>query len=522
MSSIEPAAQAAILDGGLPGLITLGGGSLRVALFRQGVECSGNGYARQTIASSSAASAGSGLVPSSKNAAAVTFTPSGGSITYDQVRVFAANGTTLYSTSDRGSDLVINEPAVMTISYQIPQSPALPCYTAAEIQAALTAQRTSRQRVYSAGIDIPIDSTLEMVNGVGGWLEGQAATEPANSTFNAAATEYRWAGSRGPADYTPLLRYERGRGVIRHIAFRGATVAQINAGSVDKAGIALLMRRAQAPWDGVGTGKGLCDDLYFSYFKTAVKLAESLTDFNCDECTWNDLQFDRNDICVELSAYQTMGHHFKHPRFGVNPILFNIIAGGDLSLTHALIAGRGSTVFNFPSGSAANFGQNNAGYTTNGRIKIDSQATSAKVVSMYPTTGGGYYADFDLQGLHFPSPQAAGGQEVNFWSGTHSGVADTSEPAAAFDISGNTCCRITGAKNLQRGMLAWNTGTHGVTRYVVRDCRVFARAGQEITDVRELADVDLNYSSGKAHFTFENCYDYSTGLPLTDWSGYLE
>lgn len=531
MSVIEPAARAAFLDGGWPAVLALAGGAVKVALFSAGVECSSGGYARQTIDALSLATNTAG--GSYKDAETVTFTPTGGGFAYDQVKLYARNGTTLLMTGDVGSSFsVTGEAHNLTVQTQIPASAAIACNTAAQIQTGLTNQKTSRARVRLAAANIPVTSTITMVDGVGGWLEGEGGSEPFDPFFDSLTTRLRWAGTRGVADYTPLLRYELGRGHISHIAFDGATVAQMEAGSVDKAGIGLLMRRANSvEYSGVGTGKALADDLYFSYFKKAMLLAEAYLDSNCDECTWRDLEFSRNDIAVELSGLQTMGHHFWYPRFGDNPIIFNVKAGGDVTLTNALMAGRGNVLFNVPSGTAANFGQNNGSFSTLGRLKIDSQATTCKLVSMYPTTGAGYYLDFDLQGVHFPSPQHSSGTEVKFWGGqaTWNGASwdDTSAPALACDISGNTCVRLTATRNLQRGMLGWNTGTQGVTRYIVRDARVYFHPSEAVTDVRELADVDKDFSSGKCHFTFENVYCYDTqdpmapGDPLPDWTGYL-
>lgn len=95
---ITATAQAAILDSGLPGLMTLGGGSLQVRLINGSSEASGGGYARQRFSEWELAS-NSGS-QSLKSSIAVNFAASGGAIEYDRVEVYNRAGTTRYLRSD--------------------------------------------------------------------------------------------------------------------------------------------------------------------------------------------------------------------------------------------------------------------------------------------------------------------------------------------------------------------------------------------------------------------------------------
>ena len=120
MNVIEPAAQAAILNGGTAGWIADAGGSLRVALFLAGVEVTGNGYARKSIATAELAATEDG--ETAVDLAAVTFTASGGDIEYDQVKVYDLAGTALQARSAAGATVTIEpgSPLVMTLQLRIP------------------------------------------------------------------------------------------------------------------------------------------------------------------------------------------------------------------------------------------------------------------------------------------------------------------------------------------------------------------------------------------------------------------
>jgi hypothetical protein len=119
MITIEPTAAAAFLDGGLPGLLTLAGGSVRVALFYRGTECTGNGYSRKTCSTVDAAVEDDSHTYG--DIGDVTFTATGSAIVFDQIRVYAADGTTLLSkTPPSPSSITPGEPQVMTLRYQLP------------------------------------------------------------------------------------------------------------------------------------------------------------------------------------------------------------------------------------------------------------------------------------------------------------------------------------------------------------------------------------------------------------------
>lgn len=95
---ITAPARAAILDAGLPGLLTLGGGSLQVRLINGSSEASGNGYSRQRFSEWELATQSD--VATIKNSAEVDFTASGGSISYDRLEVWNRAGTTRYLRSE--------------------------------------------------------------------------------------------------------------------------------------------------------------------------------------------------------------------------------------------------------------------------------------------------------------------------------------------------------------------------------------------------------------------------------------
>lgn len=118
--SVTATARAAIMDGGTAGLLSVAGGTVRVALFRNGVECSGNGYSRKSVSAFGAADNGEHSTAAA--GADVTFSAVGGSIVFDQVKVYNRRGTVLLGTTPRTTARTIapGGPATVTISFQIP------------------------------------------------------------------------------------------------------------------------------------------------------------------------------------------------------------------------------------------------------------------------------------------------------------------------------------------------------------------------------------------------------------------
>lgn len=521
MSIVTPAALSAILDGGFPALVALGGGELRVALFNDGTEVSGNGYARQTINELSLASNADDRF-TGKAAEAVTFTPSGGSITYDQVKVFNRSGTTLYITSDVGPETTISGAHSVTLQLQIPGTASVPCITAAEVQAGLDNDITNRLPVELAAVRIPVASQLSMTGtlttdgAVGGAIIGLGATERVASTLDRLRSTVYWTGDRDALDTEALLRITRSDIKIRGVAFDGATDAEILAGVVNRGPCAIELDRASTG-PGVGSGKFQFDDVSFCYWRTGLRLANALDDGNCDESEYRNLFFDRCDVAVELNGAQTMEHHFTAPRFRLTDECIRLNAGGAVSISGGNMTHPGTVIKYAATNAQTGFGHNNASVTIDGRFKLDSQSTGGKVIHMEQIASWGYFAQVNAYDVHLPSP-AVNGVDRPYWS-TDDGTNINDIDPIVF-LSGNANINFFGWRNLQRGMFAWYAGAgSSITVNVIGGQWWSGNGGTALSAIEQLCNTAISH--GPAYFNFYKVASYGTATPLADFSGVI-
>lgn len=491
------------------------GGSFKVALLRNGVEVSGSGYARATVTTPTAGTPETEI----DNAVSISlslkasFTASGGAIVYDQVQLYASDNTTLIGTSDYGSGITINSGVTdnVTLTFRIGESRDVG--DGVGIQTMLTNQKSIGQNINLKGGETYVSSAPILSTYVaGGRVIGKGVTEPIAYThpLSGLTSSVIFADEAKRSDATVPLWWHEGQDFgFEFLLFSGATRSQITA-EVTKPGIGILVSGTSV---GLGTGKLHLRKCNFSYFKVGLKLARTAPEANCDESVYTDVGFNRCDIGVQIVNYQGMGHHFFHPRFGLTPICFDFVSGGDVKCYGGLIA-HNCVAFNFP-GNPNNFGQNNAGYYWQG-LKIDSQATGMKIVYQTPISGQGYYSNIVFDEVHFPSPQGADGTPLIHWGGT---TASPSTLAPAAVISGSTCLTLNNALNLQRGMLVWDTavGGTGRPRIIVENARIWYHTSSPITSVLDLCD--LTKCRGKARVTFRNCFDYNTAAPFADYNG---
>lgn len=494
MSVIEPAAQAAILNGGLPALVTLGGGSLRVALFRAGVECSGNGYARQTPGAIGAAVEGDGSEPSTAAFAEVTFTPSGGSITYDQVRVYAADGTTLFSTSDRGADLVISEAATMTISYQLPPSPDIPVYTGAELQAALTADITTKRGVRLRGGRILVDQTINIVDGDGGRISGENASltssiQDIENTLVRLASVWQYDGDKD-ADQA-AIEYDRASCLFERFALLGQDPADVALGTEatrTPVGFRCTRPGVGDPYEGIGSGKATFRDFLIGGFDVGFDFGEALADLNCDESQFDNIVAIAMRTMHRINNLQGMGYKYKNLTVvGLIDNVFEILAGGKLHVKNAFF-GNPTTVLNFKKDLTDSFSHNNATYTLEG-LDFDAQALgTTRVVRM---DAGQYYASIVCRDSTF---------------GTN--VSEPSLTYPLFHIGDQTHLTIENAHNLFPGSIAWTcskTGPHaGTSTITIKN----SQAWTSLTDVEQL--FRLSEATGSVKIVADGLKRYHT------------
>ncbi len=198
MDTLTTTAKSAILDAGLSSLLTASPGGIRVALYNDGVEVSGSGYARSTITGfSSAASVSTGIEATSSDYA--TFTASGGTITYNQVYLYDNDGVTVLARSvptQTATSITSGTSHHVTMNFRIP--PTHNISTQAELQDVLTNIQTYGVDAELAPGWITATSTISTNYAIGLVVRGRGSGSSLNLNhpLHGVVSAIVWNGSR--------------------------------------------------------------------------------------------------------------------------------------------------------------------------------------------------------------------------------------------------------------------------------------------------------------------------------------
>lgn len=198
MDTLTTTTKSALLNAGLSSLLTASPGGIRVALYNNGVEASGSGYARSAITGfSAAASLSTGVEATSSDYA--TFTASGGTITYNQVYLYDDDGVTVLARSvptQTATSITSGTAHRVTMNFRIP--PKHNITTQAELQDVLT-------NIQTYGVDAELSpgwvlctSTVSTNYVTGGVIRGRSLGLSLNTThpLYGVVSAVVWNGDR--------------------------------------------------------------------------------------------------------------------------------------------------------------------------------------------------------------------------------------------------------------------------------------------------------------------------------------
>ena len=359
-----------------------------------------------------------------------------------------------------------------------------------EIQLALNNAKVTGKDIELAGTDIFVTETLTTPFATGNGIRGKGAMDAINPNNNlrGLGSSLVWQGDRStetadttvwdgavvneevPRPLGTLLHY-RGREMsLEQFAFHGARHAEISPSPIAKCPVGLLINTSGA---GLGTGKLHVRKVVFDYFDTAIQVATLLGEGNCDTSAWYDVTFNRCNTGMKTINAQGLSHTFYNLRVGLTDVVFDYLAGGDLTCFRTFI-GNTTTLLKFNNDTPAGFGLNGIKYHFYG-MKIDSQVHTSKLVYM---EAGTYYADIVFDGLHV----GYGGVTTDYM----------------FNIANHTTLQVRNAKNIREGMFRWNTTT-AKSLIVVETSRLYGN----VTDPAMLFDVAN--STGACRCIVRNC-----------------
>ena len=351
--------------------------------------------------------------------------------------------------------------------------------TAAGVQAAITNDKENAVIPPIAAGETVFTDTVNVINGGGGMLIGYGSSDVAciqayGNTLPRLASVARYNGNKS----NPFFRMERADWKVCDIDILGKTQAELIGLSGVNTDIGIKVVRAQAPWDGIGTGKMKFYDVLMAGFNIAIEVGQNVDDENCDESSFYNFVSLYNTEMMRFRTKQAMGFKFYNLRVGITPTVFHYQAGGDLNVFGSFV-GHQTSYLKF-SNPPLGFGQNVAYYLVKG-IKVDNQARNSKIVDM---AAGSYYANIQIEAPHFSTTGPVWENE-------------------AFLLADHTHLTVSKARNLMANMFRWNCSSTATT-ITLEDCEVWT----SVTDVMDL--FDLTNSHGTVRVTVPNLKQYNT------------
>lgn len=464
---IAEAYQQAILNGVMQNLLTASGGSFKVALFKNNLELSGNGYSQKSISTVPSASAvGVNGLSTVKLTTDTTLTASGGDISFDSIKILDSTGTNqVLPTFTVTGTISSGESRKVTAVFGLPDNSSV-ADRVTELETSVSTLETdvtNLEPITDASLIQPAldDNLRPVVIGEGDYTISTGLDVIGISGSTKVGRKIYGAGyGENYAVNHP------NRGVITQVIYNGArdaeqSVVRIKSSFVTledlvlsgqstglRVPIGIDLRQANG-----GAGKVEANRIFLYYCQKAIRLAKDSNEGNCDESVWNKLFIYLCDVGIEINSAQTLSHVFNDLNVFSVPTVFSINGGGNLESNGGTIEST-TTWFKFNNTTPNEFGSNGSKVIAN-NLKIDAQAVNTKLVDFDSNTG--YYSEVELTCPQFPLAQ---------WTGP------------MFNLSGKTKTTVRGLNNFQYGRLSWNSPDNNtVPIFNIEDVTVYPYTG---------------------------------------------
>lgn len=319
------------------------------------------------------------------------------------VNTFAADITALESDvttltsdlNDATADLISTQATVATNTSNL--------LVAQEGQASSSALQSATTSDKENEIDVELHegytdstSTLNIIDGTGGGWRGKG-----NPGINDAALTscrnnsiLRFTGTKTSG--VPHILYERSDFYFEHCAFYGKSSADILADTGTNTDIGIKITRAEAPYDGVGTGKLHFNNVTFAGYNTAIHRATAIGDANCDENSYYNVLIARCGSGFKSMNAQGLSDVWYNLRVGNTDVMFDYYAGGKLDVIRATIF-QPCSFLKLRNSFPAGYGPNGSRWVFRG-TDLDSQARNTRLLDC--EAGMSIYGHVIFDGVH--------------------------------------------------------------------------------------------------------------------------
>lgn len=433
---IQESYQQAILDGLLANLFTSAGNSFTLVLYFNGTELSGNGYSRKSISTLPVASeVGENGLSTVRLVTDELLSASGGNITWDALELRDSTGTNLVFPRFSVSGTILSgESKKVTAVFGLPDNDAtiarvsaletdvatletdvdeltdnvdIPVTTEAELQAALTADITTKKSVKITGGRIITSNTINIVDGDGGRIYGENASltssiKDIENILVRLASVLQYDGTK-TSDQAAIF-YDRASCLFERFAFLGKDPDDIlnDTGTNTPRGFVCERPGSGDPYEGIGSGKATFKDFLIGGFDVGWDWGNALADLNCDESQFDNIVAIGLGIMMRVNNLQGMGYKFKNLTIvSLVDKVFQMLAGGKLHAKNVFV-GNPTTLLEMKKTLTDSFSHNNCTYTFE-NIDFDAQALQSQVLVCDP---GNYFGDFHFKRGTFGTNEA--------------------------------------------------------------------------------------------------------------------
>ena len=350
--------------------------------------------------------------------------------------------------------------------------------TAAAIQAALTADITTKKAVKMAGGHIVATSTLNIVDGDGGRLYGENASLTSSirdiaSILVRLATVYQYDGLKD-ADQAAIF-YDRASVLFERFAFLGKDPDDIlnDTGTNTPRGFVCERPGVGDTYEGIGSGKATFRDFLIGGFDIGFDWGDALLDLNCDESQFDNIMAIGLGTMMRVNNLQGMGYKFKNLTIvSLVDKVFQMLAGGKLHAKNVFI-GNPTILLEMKKTLTDSFSHNNCTYTFE-NVDIDAQGYQTQLLKC---DTGNYFGDFYFNRGTF---------------GTNDVTPVLTNPH--WHISNQCHLTIENWHNLMPRSIAWTTTTNTST-ITIKNCQAWT----SLTDIENIFRLDESTGSVKVY-----------------------
>ena len=328
-----------------------------------------------------------------------------------------------------------------------------------------------------------------VLNGQGAVLQGSGVGGQINSSNLASnTTTIVWDAKIDlESPQQPMVRLNGSMQLVDRLCLSGKPGK--HAASLKPIGILI----SQSKRTGIGNGKHEIGHLLIEDVGTAMQFGGAYSDRNCDETHVRTLHIHRADVGAKQVGFMAMGNSFDFVRGMQVKKLFQLYAGGDLTVHKVAIMAGCETLLDLPE--EAKLGSNN-GQLYFGHVKFDNQVGArGKLLTMAKHLN----VDIVFNGVSFAFDDY---NKKNIGTKGEPKWVDENEPSkldAIIDARSPASIQVHNWRNVQRKVIRWHSRDGEVVNLRIHGAR---------SDLGIVDWLDVENSEGRLRLTVDGAVDW--------------